>query len=61
MSEIRIEDRKGDFIRGRLGDLQVDLLLTDNELFDQVRRDIRFDNDLPNVKSLARAWKASCC
>jgi hypothetical protein len=39
LSEIRIEDRKGDFIRGRLGDLQVDLLLTDNELFDQVRRE----------------------
>jgi len=39
LSELSMEDRKGDFVRGRLGDLQVDLLLTDNKLFDQVRRE----------------------
>lgn len=39
LPEIRIEDRKGEFVRGRLGDLTVNLLLTDNALFEKVRRD----------------------
>lgn len=39
LPEIRIEDRKGEFARGRFGDLQVDLLLTENSLFDKVRRE----------------------
>ena len=38
LPELSIEDRKGNFVRGRLGDLQVDVLLTDNALFDKVRR-----------------------
>ena len=36
--EIRIESRKGDFARGSFDGLQVDLLLTGNALFDEVRR-----------------------
>jgi hypothetical protein len=36
--EIRIESRKGDFARGSFEGLQVDLLLTGNALFDEVRR-----------------------
>lgn len=39
LPEIGIEQQKGDFARGRLGDLQVDLLLTDNALFEKVRRE----------------------
>lgn len=39
LPEIDIQDRKGEFVRGRFGDLQVDLLLTDNALFDIVRRE----------------------
>lgn len=39
LPEISIEERKGEFARGRLGDLQVDLLLADNPLFDTVRRE----------------------
>jgi len=36
--EITIEDRNPEFARGRLGELQVDFLLTDSKLFDEVRR-----------------------
>lgn len=36
--EIRIESREGDFARGDFDGLQVDLLLTGNPLFDEVRR-----------------------
>ncbi len=36
--EIRIESREGDFVRGRFDGLQVDLLLTGNPFFDEVRR-----------------------
>jgi hypothetical protein len=39
LPEINVEERKGEFARGRLGELQVDLLLTDNALFDKVRRE----------------------
>lgn len=38
LPEIRILDRKGEFARGSLGPLQVDLFLTDNALFEKVRR-----------------------
>ena len=38
LPEISVEERKGEFARGRLGELQVELLLTDNALFDKVRR-----------------------
>ncbi len=38
LPEITIEERKGEFARGHLGGLQVDLLLTENALFDEVRR-----------------------
>ncbi len=39
LPEISIEDQKGEFARGRFGDLQVDLLFTENSLFDKVRRE----------------------
>ena len=39
LSELSIVDRKGHFVRGRLGDLQVNVLLADNALFDKVRCD----------------------
>lgn len=39
LPEIGIEEQEGEFARGRLGDLQVDLLLTANALFDKVRRE----------------------
>ena len=39
LPEISVEERKGEFARGRLGELQVELLLTDNALFDKVRRE----------------------
>ena len=39
LPELRIEDQQGDVVRGRLGDLQIDLWLTDNQLFDLVRRE----------------------
>ena len=38
LPEIKVLDRKGHFARGTLGGLQVDLLLTDNLLFEKVRR-----------------------
>jgi hypothetical protein len=41
LPEIRIESRDGEFLRGRFDGLQVDLLLTDNPLFEEVRRRYR--------------------
>lgn len=38
LPEVIVEDRQGDFVRARLGNLQVDLLLASNALFDKVRR-----------------------
>jgi hypothetical protein len=38
LPEIRLESREGDFARGRFEGLQVDLLLTGNPLFEEVRR-----------------------
>ena len=37
LPEIEIEDRNAEFARGRMGGLRIDLLLTDNRLFDTVR------------------------
>ena len=39
LPEVEIVEKKGEFVRGRLGDLQVDMLLTENKLFDKVRRE----------------------
>jgi len=39
LPEIEIEDRNPEFARGRLGDLRVDLLFSNNKLFDKVRRE----------------------
>jgi len=36
--ELVVESRDADFVRGRFGDLRVDVLLTSNPLFDEVRR-----------------------
>lgn len=36
--ELQVETRDGDFVRGRFGDLKVDVLLTSNPLFDEVRK-----------------------
>src|SRR6267154_201852 len=38
MPELLVESRDGDFARGKFGDLKVDVLLTSNALFDQVRK-----------------------
>jgi len=38
LPELVIETREEDFARGKFGDLQVDLLLTNNALFDEVRK-----------------------
>lgn len=38
MPEVRVETREEDFARGKFGDLKVDVLLTSNALFDQVRQ-----------------------
>jgi len=39
LPELQIEERKGEFARGRFGGLQVDLLFTRNRLFEKVRRE----------------------
>lgn len=39
LPEIEIEDQNRDFARAHFGGLQVDLLLTQNQLFDRVRHD----------------------
>jgi hypothetical protein len=38
LPELEVETRDPDFARGRFGDLRVDVLLTTNPLFDEVRR-----------------------
>lgn len=38
LPELEVEDESADFVRGRFGGLRVDLLLTRNPLFDEVRR-----------------------
>ncbi len=38
LQELKVEDRKGEFVRARFGQLQVDVLLADNRLFDRVRQ-----------------------
>jgi hypothetical protein len=38
MPELIVETRNEDFARGKFGDLKVDVLLTSNPLFDQVRK-----------------------
>jgi hypothetical protein len=38
MPELLVESRDEDFARGKFGDLKVDVLLTSNALFDQVRK-----------------------
>jgi hypothetical protein len=38
LPELVVETRDDDFARGRFGDLKVDVLLTSNPLFDEVRR-----------------------
>lgn len=38
MPEIEVISRDADFVRGRFGDLQIDILLTDNPLFASVQR-----------------------
>ena len=38
LPELIVETRDADFARGKFGDLKVDVLLTSNPLFDQVRR-----------------------
>ena len=38
LPELVVETRDDDFARGKFGDLQVDVLLTSNPLFDEVRR-----------------------
>jgi len=38
LPEIQITNQDQDFVRGKLGELQIDLLLTSNPLFDQVRQ-----------------------
>jgi hypothetical protein len=38
MPELHVETRDADFARGRFGDLKVDVLLTTNPLFDEVRQ-----------------------
>ena len=38
LPELHIETRDADFARGRFGDLKVDVLLTTNPLFDEVRK-----------------------
>ena len=43
MPELIVETRDEDFARGKFGDLKVDVLLTSNALFDQVRK--TFHND----------------
>ena len=37
LPELEIEDRNKEFVRARFGELRVDVLLTDNRLFEQVR------------------------
>ena len=38
MPELIVETRDQDFARGKFGELEVDVLLTSNQLFDQVRQ-----------------------
>jgi hypothetical protein len=38
LSELQVETRDNDFARGRFKDLKVDVLLTSNPLFDEVRK-----------------------
>jgi hypothetical protein len=38
LPELNVETRDGDFARGRFGDLKVDVLLTTNPLFEEVRK-----------------------
>ncbi|HEY0431865.1 MAG TPA: hypothetical protein VGC61_08590 [Pyrinomonadaceae bacterium] len=38
LPELQVETRDADFARGRFGDLKVDLLLTTNPLFEEVRK-----------------------
>lgn len=38
LPELRVETRDADFARGKFSDLRVDVLLTSNPLFDEVRR-----------------------
>ena len=38
LPELKVESRNADFARGKFGDLKVDVLLTSNPLFDEVRR-----------------------
>ncbi len=38
LPELRLENRDADFVRSKFGDLRVDMLLTSNPLFDEVRR-----------------------
>jgi len=39
LPEIKIADRDNDFARGQFGDLQIDILLTQNALFEKIRRE----------------------
>ncbi|MEW5961469.1 MAG: hypothetical protein AB1801_27445 [Chloroflexota bacterium] len=38
LSEIEVISREANFVRGKFGELQIDILLTRNRLFDKVRR-----------------------
>ena len=38
LPELNLETRDGDFVRGKFGNLKVDVLLTSNPLFDEVRK-----------------------
>jgi hypothetical protein len=54
MPELHVESRDEDFARGKFGDLKVDVLLTSNALFDQVRKHFtatqRFvEQDIPSA------------
>ena len=48
MPELIVETRDQDFARGKFGDLKVDVLLTSNPLFDQVRQ--RYSTTQPFVE-----------
>ena len=39
LPEIKVADQNPDFIRAKLNELQIDILLTENPLFDKVRRE----------------------
>ena len=56
LPELVVETRDNDFARGKFGDLKVDVLLTSNPLFDQVRKSYtttrRFvEQDIPALPS----------